>query len=69
MNPHFQSGDRLAHRLAKVIQFPPVRPPLQGFTYLGTGKPKFDVIGFIAHRILGLCESGAHRRRIEEDVP
>ena len=41
---------------------------MKGFAYVGTDQPELEVIGFVAHGILDVYESGDHRSRIG-DVP
>ena len=59
---------RIANGLAKVIQFLPVHPPIEGFTDIGAGQPKLDVVLFVGQRVLVMCEHETSRRRREENL-
>jgi hypothetical protein len=60
---------RIAHGLAKVVQFLSVHSPVEGFADISTGQPKLDVVLFIGQRVLVMCEHGTSRHRGEETYP
>ena len=73
MHPWFNSLRqlvyRLAYRLVEVIQFPSIHPPLKGFAYFGAGQPKLDVVDFVGHEFLIICEFGIRYWKRGEDAP
>jgi len=68
-NSRRQMVYRIAHGLAKVAQFLSVHPPVEGLTDIGAGQPKFDIVLFVGHRVLVMCEPGTSRRRREGSLP
>ena len=60
---------RIAHGLAEVVRLLSIHSPVEGFTDISTGKPKFDVVLLIGHRVLTMCEPGTSHRRMERNSP
>ena len=48
----------IRHGTTELIQFLSVHSPIKGSTYVRTGQTKFDVVLFVGHRILAICEHG-----------
>ena len=73
MRPRFNSlGQliyRLAYRLVEIIQSPSIHPPVKGFAYVGAGYPKLDVVDFVGHEFLIICEFGIRHRKRGGDAP
>jgi hypothetical protein len=64
LNSRCQLIYRVAHRLAEIVQFLFAHPPFEGFADISTEQPEFDVVLFVDHRVLTMCEpSISHRRR------
>ena len=53
---------RVAHGLVEVVQFLSTHSPFKSSTDIGTGQSEFDVIHFVSHRVLVMCEPGTSRR-------
>ena len=68
-NPRQQLAYRIAHRLAEVVEFLSIHSPIKGLTDTGTEQSELDVILFVDHRILVMCESGTSRRKREGNIP
>ena len=64
-NPRRQLVDCLARGVIviEIIQPLPVQAPVKGGTDVGAGKPKFDVIHLIDHRVLGVFQPTIGRQR------
>ena len=60
---------RITHRLAEVVHLLSIHPPVEGFADIGTEQPELDVVLFIDHRVLTMCEPGAFSRKREENLP
>ena len=54
---------RIAHGFAEVVKCLPIHSPVESSTDIGTEQSEFDVILFVDHRILVMCELGTSRRR------
>ena len=57
---------RITHGLAEVVQFLPVHSPIKSSTDIGTGQPELDIILFIDHCVLAMCESRSSHRGKEK---
>ena len=69
VNSRHQLIYRIARGLAEVVQLLSIHSPVEGFADIGTGQPEFDVILFIGHRVLNMCEPGTSHRRREWNLP
>ena len=64
-NSRLQLIYRITHRLAEVVHPLSIHSPVKGCTNIGAEQPELDVILFIDHRILPMCEpcTFRHKRR------
>jgi len=69
LNSRRQLVYRIVHRLTEIVQLLPIHSPVEGFTDISTGQPELDVVLFVDHRVLTMCEPGIYHRRREENLP
>ena len=74
-NSHHQLIYRIDHGLTELFQPPSFHSPLEGSTDFGTEQSDFDVIQFVGHRVLTVCElhliteeEGTYSDHCEEDA-
>jgi len=60
---------RIAHRLAEIVHLLSIHSPGEGSTDLGAEQPKIDIIPFVDHCVLAVCEPDVFRRREEGNLP
>jgi len=68
-NSRRQLAYRVAHGLIEIFQFLSIHPPVEGSADVGAEQPEFDVIQFVNHRVLAMCEPGMSHRRRGDNVP
>ena len=62
-NSRLQLVYRITHGLAKVVHLLSIHSPVQGCTNIGAEQPELDVIFFVGHGILPICEPCTFRRK------
>ena len=68
-NSRSQSIYRIAHRLTELVQALSFHPSVERFTDIGAVQPDLDVLQFVGHRVLVICELVAHRCTTGRDIP
>ena len=69
VNPRSQFLDRPEYRLAKLVQSPPIKNPVEDFTNISAKYPDVDAILSGDLGILNRCEPAARIRRTRGDIP
>ena len=64
INSRRQLFDRLAHRVAELVQALPFQTSTEGKTDAGAHLPKFYIISLIGHRVLEPCSALACQQRM-----
>jgi len=62
-NSRRQSFYRVTHRLVEVVHLLSIHSPGEGPTDIGAEQPEIDIIAFVNHCVLAMCEPDVFRRR------
>ena len=64
-----QLSNRFEHGLTELAHLPPVHSPIKRSTHIRAGQTEFDIVQFVDHRVLAICEHGAFGYGEAENVP
>lgn len=68
-DPRIQLVYRFAHRLTEVCQSLPVHSSIKGLADMGATEPKIDIVPFVGHEVLEICDQEAHHDRTRVHAP
>lgn len=66
---HHQLIYHIVHGLAEVVRFLSIQSPVEESTDVSTEQPDFDVIQFVDHGVLAMCELEMSHHRRGKNIP